>query len=97
MSALDELKKKKTPPTELELCILMSGSLEDPEKAASELSALRAEVERLKDAIKPFAEIPCLENFDDDQFFDPAGGVLAGNVRKARAALNAPSEGQKRE
>lgn len=37
MSALDELRNKKTPPTELELCVLMAGSLEDPEKAAEDL------------------------------------------------------------
>lgn len=51
-----------------------------------QVAALREEVERLRAAIKPFAEIPCLENFDDDQLFDPAGGVLAGNVRAARRA-----------
>ena len=53
----------------------------------AELAALRERVKVLEEAIKPFAEIPCLENFDDDQLFDPAGGVLAGDVRKARAAL----------
>lgn len=47
MSALDELRNKKTPPTELELCVLMAGSLEDPEKAAEELKALQADRERL--------------------------------------------------
>ncbi len=47
-----------------------------------------ARITDLKDALKPFAEIPCLENFDDDQLFDPAGGVLAGDVRKARIILN---------
>lgn len=41
MSALDELRNKKTPPTELELCVLMAGSLEDPEKAAEELKDLQ--------------------------------------------------------
>lgn len=50
---------------------------------------VEARVEALEAALKPFAEIPCLENFDDNQLFDPAGGVLAGDIRKARAALKA--------
>ena len=48
MSALDELKNKKGQPTELELCILMAGSLESPEDAAAELLALRERVAKLE-------------------------------------------------
>ena len=48
MSALDELKRKKGQPTELELCILMSGSLENPEQAAAELLSLRSDLEGSK-------------------------------------------------
>ena len=40
MSALEDLRNKKTPPTELELCILMAGDLEDPEIAAEEYKIL---------------------------------------------------------
>ena len=51
MSALDELKNKKGQPTELELCILMAGSLESPEEAAAELLALRERVAKADRAL----------------------------------------------
>jgi len=48
MSALDDLKNKIGKSTELELCILMSGSLENPEQAAAELLTLRSDLEGAK-------------------------------------------------
>lgn len=77
---------------ELRLDLLAKGATwehEDNERLKEDNAALRARVEALEAALKPFAEIPCLENFDDNQLFDPAGGVLAGDIRKARAALKA--------
>jgi len=56
MSALDELKKKIGRPTELELCILMSGSLENPEQAAAELLTLRSDLEDAKARAKTAEE-----------------------------------------
>lgn len=50
MSALEDLRNKKTPPTELELCILMAGTLENPEVAAKELADFRLRLDLLAKA-----------------------------------------------
>lgn len=59
--------------------------------AATDLAALKAENKRLREALRPFANIPCLENFDDDQSYDTS--VMASDVRRARAALAAAPAG----
>lgn len=58
---------------------------QDGNRDAADLAALRAENAKLREALRPFAEIPCLENFDDDQTYD--WPVKAADVRRARAAL----------
>lgn len=71
------------------------------QRARAELAQLRADVARLtqerdaaqaaileaQDALLPFASIPCLENFDDDQLYSTV--ISAGDVRQARAWLAA--------
>ena len=46
---------------------------------------LRAENAEMREALKPFTKLPCLENFDDDHGVRTE--VLAKEIRNARAVL----------
>ncbi len=67
MDAIDDLKKKK--PTELELCVLMAGTLCDPKKAAEELRLLYLELVDARKVIENYSDRTDLDDcFSADTF-----------------------------